>query len=86
MKKLIEELYNGNICPQEEMFVHDISYKTYMSKQVYLLEKLRASLTVQQKESLETYLQQENQTNTYIWRKNFCIGFKIGVKLFTETK
>ena len=83
MKKVIEALYSGRIQP-EQRFRHDRHYRRYLKRQCSAADRLRASLTDGQLSLLEDYLDRVNITDSYVQRRAFCDGLKLGINILIE--
>lgn len=84
MQNIIDELYNGQFNPSEQLFRHDRQYRKYLKKQDISAERLCLSLNWEQQRLFQEYCNQRNQTDTYLHRKLFRSGFRIGAKLLLE--
>lgn len=81
--RILEEFWYGNIEPAE----YDTSSKEYKKLQELICrneEKLKATMTNEQKELLEKYTDcmREHQINTDCWI--FQSGFKLGARMILE--
>lgn len=85
MQNIIEAIYDGELSPIEQIVAKDSYYREYMERQCEVNEKLQESLTGEQRHLFEDYLQRVNVTDSYIQRRIFCQGFKIGAQIILET-
>lgn len=84
MQNIIEVLYNGEIRPIEQIVLNDTEYQEHMQQQTETLDRLSPTLTKEQNYQLEKYLNQANDTQSYLYQKIFRQGFSIGVQILME--
>ena len=85
MKKILDELYFGNIVPDEQYIVKGSEYEKEMNHLVSLEEKLEESLNDKEREILikyrESSLNINSITSKEMWKKGFIMGLRIGVEV-----
>lgn len=85
MKKILDELYFGNIVPGEQYIVKGSEYEKEMNHLVSLEEKLEESLNDKEREILikyrESSLNINSITSKEMWKKGFMMGLRIGVEV-----
>jgi len=85
MKKILDELYFGNITPDEQYIVKGSEYEKEMNHLVSLEEKLEETLNDKEKEILikyrESFLNINSITSKEMWKKGFIMGLRIGVEV-----
>ena len=85
MKKILDELYFGNIVPDEQYIVKGSEYEKEMNHLVSLEEKLEESLNDKEREILikyrESSLNINSITSKEMWKKGFMMGLRIGVEV-----
>ena len=85
MKKILDELYFGNIVPDEQYIVKGSEYEKEMNHLVNLEEKLEESLNDKEREILikyrESSLNITSITSKEMWKKGFITGLRIGVEV-----
>ena len=84
MKNIIGAFYDGKFNPPEQIFRRDKRYRNHLKKQCYSAERLHSSLSREQQRLFEDYLNQKNQTDSYIHQRIFRYGFLTGAKLILE--
>ena len=84
MKKILDELYFGNIVLDEQYIVKGSEYEKEMNHLVSLEEKLEESLNDKEKEILikyrESSLNINSITSKEMWKKGFIMGLRIGIE------
>ncbi len=84
MQSVIKELWYGRICPQEAEGLKKPELKElqeYMSRHRENLEK---TMTEEQKEIYERFMDCRNEYDELVDEEMFTYGFKLGIKLMTE--
>ena len=79
MKKMIDELWDGEISPQDTLISDNQEYRELQHK-----AKLLEVLSDEQKELLEKFCVTEIELNGISEREAFTAGFKIAVRLAAE--
>ena len=82
MKSIIEELWNGEINPQDTLVDNNPHYKKL--QQLQSRNELFESLSEDQKEKLEKYCDTTLEMNSVSEREAFTAGFKIAMRLAAE--
>lgn len=81
---ILEDLYYGNICPWER----SVKKESHEQKAVQLMvtneEKLRATLTDQQKEMLDKYRDSYNKLLAICERESFVVGYVLATRIMVE--
>ena len=85
MKKILDELYFGNIVPDEQYIVKGSEYKKEMNRILEYEEALEKILNKSEKEILikyrESFLNINSITSKEMWKKGFMMGLRIGVEV-----
>ena len=84
MRTLLEELWYGNIYPQEQSTKNNRVVKELISLMGKNREELSATFTDKQKATLEKYDDCVNEMYSIIERDAFAYGFRLGGKLTLE--
>ncbi len=84
MRTLLEELWYGNIYPQEQSTKNNREVKELISLMGKNREDLSATFTDEQKVTLEKYDDCVNEMYGIIEREAFAYGFKLGGGLVLE--
>ena len=85
MRTLLEELWYGNVSPQEQSKEHSREIKNLIELMDKNRDNLSATLTEQQKDTLAKYDDCVNETYGIIEREIFAYGFRLGGQLMLET-
>lgn len=85
MRPLLDELWYGNISPQEQSTEHNKEVKNLISLMGKNRDVLSDTLTDEQKETLEKYDDCVNEMYGIIEREVFAYGFRLGGRLMLET-
>ena len=81
MKKLIEELRNGEINSQDTPVDNNLHYKKLQQLQSRNKAELIECLSEKQKEKLEKYCDTTLEMNSASEREAFASGFRIALRL-----
>ena len=81
MKNIIEELWNGEINPQDTLVDNNPHYKKLQQLQSRNKTELLESLSEDQKEKLEKYCNTTLEMNSASEREAFASGFRIALRL-----
>lgn len=84
MGTLLEELWYGNITPQEDNTKHSTEVKHLIALMGKNRDALCAKLTDEQKEILAKYDDCVNEMYSVIEYKAFAYGFRLGIRLMLE--
>ena len=89
MKKILDELYFGNIVPDEQYIVKGSEYEKEMNHLVSLEEKLEETLNDKEKEILikyrESSLNINSITSKEMWKNGFVTGIKLRMAVMENT-
>lgn len=81
---ILEELYYGNVFPNEKCAKLDEQTKELLSLQNRNEENLISTLTDEQKETYEKFKDCSREFHEISERKLFILGFKLGAKIVIE--
>ena len=84
MRTLREELWYGNLYPQEQSTEHNSEIKELISLMGKNREILSSALTAEQNLTLEKYDDCLNEMNSIIEKEVFAYGFRLGGRLMLE--
>ena len=84
MRTLLEELWYGNVYPQEQSTEHNSEIKELISLMGKNREILSSALTAEQNLTLEKYDNCLNEMNSIIEKEVFAYGFRLGGWLMLE--
>ncbi|WP_050699259.1 DUF6809 family protein [Anaeromassilibacillus senegalensis] len=84
MKKILSDLYYGNLCPNERPFYATSAYnkavKTLFECEDHLLTHLEEPL----KDYMKRYQQAESQMQTITIEETYLDGFRTGARIMLE--
>lgn len=81
---ILEELYYGNVFPNEKCAKLDEETKELLSLQNRNEEKLMLTLTDEQKDTFEKFKDCTREFHEISERQLFILGFKLGAKIVFE--
>ena len=85
MRTLLEELWYGNVSPQEQSKEHSREIKNLLNLMGKKRDNLSDTLTDEQKETLAKYDDCVNEMYGIIEREIFAYGFRLGGRFMLET-
>ena len=85
MKKLISDLWNGNIAPCEHCGAHNPEINRLHGMIEHSREKLRGELTDEQQLLFQKYIDCSESYLLRLMELAFCDGFCLGGRLIMET-
>lgn len=84
MRKTIEDLYHGNICPSDQVVMEGSEYGEHMKTIVEVEDYLNSVHDAVGKKALETLIDAYNEIITSSSREFFIQGFRLGMRLGVE--
>ena len=84
MKSIIEELWYGNICPQEGGVSNSPEFKELYGYITRYRSELEGTMSDEQKRILNKMMECRNEIDCLIEAKIFANGLKLGAKLMLE--
>lgn len=88
MKSIIDELYYGNITPNERSFQKGSEYDRALRSVVKCQDELIPLLSDKGKELIEEYSRAQGNVTSIsccdMWKKGFILGLRIGIEVMTE--
>ena len=81
MKSIINELWHGNIIPQEDSRINSKDMKILLNYMARHYENLKSSLTDDQKEILEKFHDCSNEYMTLAEEAIFEYAFRLGARI-----
>ena len=85
MRKILEELWRGNLTPQVKYFKRGTGYDKALGNLCKNEEKLNAALDEKGKEVFEKFCDNRNEMFSYAEEEAFISGFRLGARLVTES-
>lgn len=84
MRKILEDLWYGNICPQNDSYQPTKEKKELMEYITFHHNNLRATLTEKQKEVLEKFDDCHAELSSINEREIFVYAFQLGARIAIE--
>lgn len=88
--QVLEDLYMGDIHPNERSFKKDSQYSRALNEVVKTGDALLSTLTEKQKGQFEAYITAQREVNVLTDCETFIYAFRLGAKImidvFTEGK
>jgi hypothetical protein len=84
MRKILEELWLGNIAPQERQINHGTPYDDALKMMCKNEEKLKLMLKGKEKEVFEKFCDFRDEVEHYTEEESFITGFRIGARIVIE--
>ncbi|WP_410771965.1 DUF6809 family protein [Fontibacillus sp. BL9] len=84
MKNIIEELYYGNLRPEERIVPTDPEYREINRKNSELLEEVKRKFSESDFEILEQILDLNGESNSMVTSEAFVQGFRMGALVMVE--
>lgn len=84
MKKLIESLYLGNLCPISRVTKKNGEYQKALHIISSNEEKMLTLLNADEKKLLSELIEAYGALDTIIATENFTMGFRLGAKMLIE--
>ena len=85
MRKILEELWHGNITPQTKQFNRGTRYDEALRCMCKNEEKLNSMLEGKEKEIFEKYQDCKHELDQYTEEDIFVTGFRLGARIIIES-
>ena len=85
MRKTLEELFYGNLTPNEQQITPYSPLQQAMDQAEKYEEKLTSLLEGEEKNMLLRLLNAENEIGSTLALENFILGFRLGMRLAIES-
>ena len=82
--QVLEDLYLGDIRPNERTFKRNSQYANALAELVKAGDALTDVLTDDQKKLFEDYMAAQREINVLTDCETFCIAFKLGAKIMLD--
>ena len=82
--QILEDLYLGDIRPNERGFKRNSQYAKALDEVVKAEDSLADGLTEKQKELFEDYMTAQREVNVLTDCETFCMAFKLGAKIMLD--
>lgn len=83
-KKILRELYNGNIAPQSKPIPKDSKYRELQNNLGELADSLAGRLNDEDKQVLEEIMTTWSNISTVNGEDSFTEGFRLGARMILE--
>ncbi len=84
MRKTLEDLYYGNITPNEQQMTPGSELKRAVDRVTNYEKQLMKQLGETEQEILTKLIQSQHEINSITATENFILGFRLGVRLVAE--
>ena len=84
MRKILEDLYFGNIVPYEKRIAADSELQRLVKRAADCETRLAEQLNDGEKQTLDTLISTQHEIDSTMARECFILGFRLGVRLMTE--
>ena len=84
MRDTLENLYFGNITPNDQIVKSGTALKKAMEQSAECEEQLTALLEDREKAMLLRLINAENEIGSTMALENFILGFRLGVRMILE--
>ena len=84
MRKILEDIYFGNIVPYEKRIAADSELRHLVKRVVDCKIRLAEQLNDAEKQTLDTLISTQHEIDSTMAREYFILGFRLGVRLMTE--
>ncbi len=82
--QVLEDLYMGNIHPNERRFKKGSQYSRALNEVVKAGDALNGTLTEKQKEQFEAYMTAQREVNMLTDCETFIYAFRLGAKIMMD--
>ena len=84
MRKTLEDLYYGNITPNEQQMTPGSELKRAVDRVAKYEKQLMEQLEEIDQETLTKLIRSQHEINSITATENFILGFRLGVRLIAE--
>ena len=84
MRKTLEDLYYGNITPNEQQMTPGSELKRAVDRVTKYENQLMEQLEETEQETLTKLIRSQHEINSITATENFILGFRLGVRLVAE--
>ena len=84
MRKTLEDLYFGNITPNEQKMTPDSELKKVVDRVVHYENQLTELLDEDGQMILTKLIRSQHEINSITALENFILGFRLGVRIMAE--
>ena len=84
MRTILEDLYYGNITPNEQRMVPDSEMKKAVDRVASCEKQLMEQIGETEQETLTKLIRSQHEINSITATENFILGFRLGARLMVE--
>ena len=84
MRKTLEDLYYGNITPNEQRMTPGSEMEKAIARVTSCEKQLMEQLGEAEQETFTKLIRSQHEINSITAIENFILGFRLGVRLMTE--
>ena len=84
MRTTLEDLYYGNITPNEQRMVPGSELKKAVDRVTGCEKQLMEQLREAEQETLTKLIRSQHEINSITATENFILGFRLGVRIMAE--
>ena len=84
MRKILEDLYYGNITPCEQQMTPGSELKRAVDRVAKCEEELAELLDEERRHMLTKLVRSQHEINSITATENFILGFRLGIRLMAE--
>lgn len=84
MRTTLEDLYYGNITPNEQRMTPGSELKRAMDRVAKCEEQLTKLLNEEGQQTLTRFIRSQHEINSITATENFILGFRLGVRIMAE--
>ncbi|MEY8438978.1 DUF6809 family protein [Anaerotruncus colihominis] len=84
MRKTLEDLYYGNIIPNEQRMMPNSELKRAVERAASCEKQLMEQLEETEQETLAKLIRSQHEVNSITATEYFILGFRLGVRLMAE--
>ena len=84
MRKTVEDLYYGNITPNEQQMIPGSELKRAMDRVTKYENQLMERLEETEQDILTKLIRSQHEIDSITALENFVLGFRLGVRLMAE--
>ena len=84
MRKTLEDLYYGNISPNEQQMAPDSELKKALDRVVHYENQLTELLDEDGQTILTKLIRSQHEINSITALENFILGFRLGARIMAE--
>ncbi len=84
MRKILEDLYFGNITPYEKRMAASSEFRRLAKRAADCESQLTERLNEEERQLLNTLINAQQEIDSITVMENFILGFRLGVRLMAE--